>query len=77
MLKSYRQQLGLLYRQFYGDSNTTTLKALYITQVHPHLEYAIPVWDPHLSKDVEALESVQRYASRMCTKQWRDVGYED
>ena len=32
-----RQQLGLLYRQFYGDSNTSTLKALYITQVRPHL----------------------------------------
>ena len=54
-----RQKLGLLYRQFYGDSNTTTLKALYITQVRQHLEYAIPVWDRHLSKDIEALESVQ------------------
>ena len=72
-----RQQLGLLYRQFYGDSNTTTLRALYITQVRPHLEYAIPVWNPHLSKDIEALESVQRFASKMCTKQWRDVSYED
>ena len=70
-----RQQLGLLYRQFYGDSNTSTLKALYISQVRPHLEYAIPVWDPHLSKDIEALESV-RFASKVCTK-WRDVSYED
>ena len=48
-----KQQLGLLYCQFYGDSNTTTLRALYITQMCPHLEYAIPVWDPHLSKDIE------------------------
>ena len=72
-----RQQLGLLYRQFYGDSSTSTLKALYITQVRPHLEYAIPVWDPHLSKDVDALESVQRFASKVCTKKWRDVSYEE
>ena len=72
-----RQQLGLLYRQFYGDSNTSTLKALYVTQVRPHLEYTIPVWDPHLSKDIEALESVQRFASKVCTKKWRDVSYED
>ena len=72
-----RQQLGLLYRQFYGDSNTSTLKALYVTQVRPHLEYAIPVWDPHLSKDIEALESVQRFASKVCTKKWCDVSYED
>ena len=72
-----RQQLGLLYHQFYGDSNTTTLRVLYITQVCPHLEYAIPVWDPHLSKDIETLESVQRFVSKMCTKQWQDVSYED
>ena len=48
-----------LYRQFYGDSNISTLKALYITPVRPHLEYAIPIWDPHLSKDIQALEWVQ------------------
>ena len=63
-----RQQLGLLYRQFYGDSSTSTLKALYIIQVRPHLEYAIPVWDPHLSKDI---------ISKVCTKKWRDVSYDE
>ena len=25
----------------------------------------------------EALESVHRFTSKMCTKQWRDVSYED
>ena len=72
-----RQQLGLLYRQFYRDSSTSTLKALYITQVRPHLEYSTPVWDPHLSKDINALESVQRFASKVCTKKWRDVSYDE
>jgi hypothetical protein len=28
------------------------------------------VWDPHLSKDIEALEKVQRFALRMCLKNW-------
>ena len=55
----------------------TTLKALYVTQVRPHLEYAIPIWDPHLSKDIEAIESVQRFASKVCTKQWCGVNYQD
>ena len=72
-----KQQLGLLYRQFYKDCNTSTLRALYITQVRPHLEYAIPVWDPYLSKDIEAIESVQRFASKVCTKQWHDTSYQD
>ena len=43
----------------------------------PHLEYATPVWDPHLSKDINALESVQRFASKVCTKKWRDVSYDE
>ena len=43
----------------------TTLGALYVTQVRPYLEYAIPIWDPHLSKDIEAIESVQRFASKV------------
>ena len=63
-----KQQLGLLYCQFYKDFNTSTLRALYITRVRPHLEYTIPVWDPYLSKDIEAIESVQRFASQVCTK---------
>ena len=38
-----KELLGLLYRKFYGCSNTDTLLQLYISLVHPHLEYACPV----------------------------------
>ena len=31
--------------------------------IRPHLEYAVPVWNPHLSKDIDSLESVQRFAT--------------
>ena len=34
-----------------------------ISCVRPLLEYAVPVWDPHLVKDTRALESVQRFAT--------------
>ena len=40
------------------------------------LEYAAPVWDPHLTKDTNKLESVQKFALKMCLKQW-DLGYQD
>ena len=32
--------------------------------VRPKLEYASAVWDPHLSKDINAIEKVQRIAAR-------------
>ena len=53
-----------------------SLGQLYVAFIRPHLEYATAVWDPHLSKDILELESVQRFACRICTKSW-DVPYCD
>lgn len=74
---SARRHLGLLYCRFYQDAETTTLRVLYLTFVRPHLEYATFVWDPHLVRDVEALESVQRFAIKVCTKNWHNLSYQD
>ena len=41
------------------------------------LEYAVPVWSPYLVKDVNALEGVQKRASRMALNQKRgEMPYE-
>ena len=53
-----RRILGLLYRRFYGLASQESLKQLYLSLMRPHLEYACQVWDPHLSKDMNALESL-------------------
>ena len=71
-----RQQLGMLYQKFYRYSDVDTLKQLQVAFIRPHLEYATAVWDPHLSKDILELESVQCFACRVCTKSW-DVPYCD
>ena len=34
-------------------------------------EYAAPVWTPHLSKDVDKLEAVQKFALKMYSKDWK------
>jgi len=71
------KHMGMLYRCFYRDCTPDTLRTLYISCVRPLLEYAVPVWDPHLVKDIHALESVQRFATKVCTKTWRDVSYSE
>ena len=54
-----------------GCSNAAVFSKLYTSLVRPVLEYATPVWSPYLVKDIEALEKVQRRASRLALKQKR------
>ena len=60
----------MLYRNFYEHSSSNTLLKLYLTKIRPHLEYASPVWDPFRKGEIEELESVQKFALRMCLKSW-------
>ena len=71
-----RRLVGLLYRKFYKWSDKHTLLTLYAAYVRPHLEYCACVWDPHLLKDVDLLESVQKFALKDCCKQWSSL-YQD
>ena len=73
--KNARKKLGFMYRLFYQHSSLATLKELYISCVRSQLEYACPVWDPHLRTAVAALEKVQKFALRLCTKKWAHSNY--
>lgn len=77
MVNKANQVLGLIRRSV-GTANTTTFSLLYKTLVRPLLEYAAPVWNPYLVKDIHAIESVQRRASRLALRQKRgDMSYEE
>ena len=68
--KKTRKLVGMLYRNFYQFSSSNILVKLYKSLIRPHMEYACQVWDPHLKKDIQVLENVQKFALRVCSKSW-------
>ena len=66
--KSYWESYS--YRQFYSHSATLTLLTLYRSIMRLRLEYASPVWNLYLDKDIKLMESVQKMALKLCTKHW-------
>ena len=64
VVKICNKILGLIYRSFTLKSKDAIL-SLYKALVRPCLEYCAQVWRPHLKKDIELLEGVQRRGTRM------------
>ena len=58
------QVLGMIARTFVSRKKMLMLP-LYKSLVRPHLDYCIQVWRPHLRKDIDRIERVQRRATRM------------
>ena len=59
-----RSVLGLVRRHFWR-LDTDDFLVIYKMYVRPHLENCIQAWSPHLRKDIQCLESVQRAATKL------------
>ena len=69
------QLLGMIKRNItYREKNL--IIPLYKSIVRPHLEYCIQAWRPHLKKDIDKLERVQRRATKLIPE-LRILSYED
>ena len=67
--------LGLI-RHTFKYLNAETLTTLYQALVRPHVEYATPVWSPHLKGDKDKLEKLQRRATKL-VPDLKDKTYEE
>ena len=54
----------------YPSETTSVHRKIFTSIVLPKLEYCCAVWDPHLKKDISALESVQKFSGRVITHHW-------
>jgi len=43
----------------------------YTSMCRSVLEYASPIWDPYLQRDIDSLERIQRKAARFTTRDFR------
>jgi len=59
-----RKIIGLVRRQFRRMDKHDFL-LIHKTYIRPHLEYCFQAWSPHLVKDVQCLERVQRSATKL------------
>jgi len=62
----------MVYRVLWAD--TAKLLNLYLTCVHPHLEFNCMLWGPYTYKSISMLEFVQKFACQVCLKWW-DMDY--
>ena len=62
--------------KFTKTRNIWTLLSLFITYIRPKLEYNTAVWSPHLKKDIQKIEKIQkdytRYAFKRCSIPYSD-----
>ena len=64
MIKKANRVLCTIRRSF-QYLNESVMLQLYKALVRPHLEYAIEIWAPRLKKHINAIEAVQRRATKM------------
>ena len=72
MCNNAKKLLGLIYCGFHQYVDSSALLQIYVSLIRPYLEYGTQVWNPHKVGDVKLIKGVQKFALRMCTKNWKE-----
>ena len=70
------QVLGMIRRNITYYKEKSLIIPLYKAIGSPHLGYCIQAWNPHLRKDVDMLDKIQRRATKLIPE-LRDLTYEE
>ena len=65
-----------MVRRVYQYLDAEVMMYLYKGLIRPRLEYGVVVWAPYLQKNIEAIEAVQRRATRFIPS-IKHLPYED
>ena len=69
--KKAKQHLGLIHRTLHQAPPRVRYQ-VYRSVTLPKLDYCGAVWDPYLSKDINSLDSVHKFAARVVTNKWKE-----
>jgi len=74
-VKKANAMLGMIKRNIHFKSKEVIVK-LYKSLVRPRLEYCIQAWNPHLRRDIDMLERVQKRATKLI-EGYKNIAYND
>ena len=67
-----RKLSAVIFCSFYPHASPSTLLKLYKSLIFPHFTYCSSLWDPPSnSVDAALLERTQRFALRVCSRDWK------
>ena len=71
LLYKPRQNIGIIYRNFYQHASPQILLTLYYSLIIPYFTYCLSVWDlPVSSTNSEILEKTQHFVLKICSHKW-------
>ena len=71
-----KSSIGYIKKKTFVSRDQTLWKKLIVALVRPNLEYAAPVWNPYMKKDIDIVEKVFKKATKV-PSELKELSYEE